>query len=368
MGTETGFLAAAEGRILKVFHELHRLTRKGVVEGWFASFAEGVSSLSWSHFASDFMHLNVARKAAEISHALALATLLYILCCSRSAAGLSLRTQEIYLLVFALRYQDLAWNFISSFNFIYKVFLLSVTLFVVIACHCVPALRRSRNPNAEMRPRTVFLLMVLPALVLGYVFSADRSSPFENGWTTSVLLETVASVPQMVLMVREASCRSAVSHYIFLLASYRALYIVNWVWRYLHEIGYWWPVVWVAGTVQTALYLPFFVIYCRAKLCCMRPHASVELIETHSLLCAEDSQSARSGPALAVEQCKFACPKCGRELQYNLKVGQLITVRCQCGEAFQVNLEPPSAAEEAARAAQASAECFSFSAASAHVV
>ena len=57
-------------------------------------------------------------------------------------------------------------------------------------------------------------------------------------------------MPQLVLTIREKRCRSAVSHYIFLLASYRALYGANWVYRYHHEYSYWQPEVWAAGAVQ----------------------------------------------------------------------------------------------------------------------
>ena len=142
-------------------------------------------------------------------------------------------------------------------------------------------------------------------------------------------------------MVREGTCRSAVSHYIFLLASYRAWYVANWVWRYEHEPGYWQPHVWVAGVVQTLLYVPFFVIYCRAKLCCLRPHTNVEFVELQSLMSAEDGNGAG----------KFSCPNCGTELRdeyvNELKVGAPCwqhTVLCHaCGEVFQVNLNPPSA-------------------------
>ena len=330
----------------------------GMVPSW-KDFAYGFNHMDFNSMDHDFLRLNVFRQAGDISHILAWVALLAILCCSRSAVGLSLRTLELYLLVFAMRYQDLAWNFMSAFNWVIKASFLTLALVVVAACHCVPALRRTQNRKADMRPLTALLLLVLPACVLGYMFNQDRTSPFEVAWASSLYLEAVAAVPQLVLMVREASCRSAVSHYIFLLASYRAWYIANWVWRYIHEPGFWQPQAWAAGIVQTVLYLPFFVIYCRAKLCCLRPHANVELVELHSLMCAEDGNGA--GPL--VEFVKFVCPSCGETLRDELKVGAVNTARCQCGETFQVNLEPPSATEEASCAAHASAEFFSFSAA-----
>ena len=257
-----------------------------------------------------------------------------------------------------MRYPDLLWDFHSAFNWILKASFLTLSLVVVAACHGVPALRRTHNRKADMRPLTTLLLLVLPAFVLGYFFNLDGDSTFEISWASSLYLEAVAAVPQLVLMVREGTCRSAVSHYIFLLASYRAWYVANWVWRCEHEDWYWDPHVCVPGVVQTTLYVPFFVIYCRAKLCCLRPHANVELVELQSLIGAEEARMATT-PA-PVEFCTFVCPNCGKELRDELKVGALNTVRCQCGEVFQVNLDPPSAVEEASLAQHASAEFASF--------
>ena len=322
------------------------------------SFASGFNRMDFNSIDDYFLSLNVFRQAGDISHHLAWVALLALLICSRSAAGLSLRTLELYLFVFVLRYADLAWNFLSAYNWIVKASFLTLSLVVVAACHCVPALRRTHNRKADMRPLTTLLLLVLPTFVLGHFFNLDGASTFEIAWASSLYLEAVAAVPQLVLMVREGTCRSAVSHYIFLLASYRAWYVANWVWRYEHEPGYWQPHVWVAGVVQTLLYVPFFVIYCRTKLCCLRPHAKVELVELQSLMSAEDGNGAG----------KFSCPNCGTELRdeyvNELKVGAPCwqhTVLCHaCGEVFQVNLNPPSATEEASCAQHASAEFVSF--------
>ena len=193
--------------------------------------------------------MNPYRLAADAAHALAWVVLLVILCCSRTASGLSLRTQELYLLVFAMRYADLAWNFYSLYNWYTKATYCVLEVSIVLALHCVPALRRTRS-RADMRYLTAALLLVLPALVLGYFFNRDGDSPFEIAWAASLYLEAVAAVPQLVLTIREKRCRSAVSHYIFLLASYRALYGANWVYRYHHEYSYWQPEVWAAGAVQ----------------------------------------------------------------------------------------------------------------------
>lgn len=50
------------------------------------------------------------------------------------------------------------------------------------------------------------------------------------------------------------------AHYLFALGAYRGLYVVNWVYRYFAE-DYSDVIAWVAGLIQTILYVDFFYIY-----------------------------------------------------------------------------------------------------------
>ena len=43
--------------------------------------------------------------------------------------------------------------------------------------------------------------------------------------------------------------------------TYRGLYILNWIYRFMTEPGYRQWIVWVSGLVQTVLYLDFFYYY-----------------------------------------------------------------------------------------------------------
>ena len=55
-------------------------------------------------------------------------------------------------------------------------------------------------------------------------------------------------------------------HYVFCMGMYRAFYLLNWVWRYMTQEGYSDWIVWVAGIIQTVLYLDFFYYYIKCKL------------------------------------------------------------------------------------------------------
>jgi len=81
-------------------------------------------------------------------------------------------------------------------------------------------------------------------------------------WEISIYLEAVAIVPQLIVLQRYREVENLTGHYVFLLGAYRALYIVNWVYRSYHETYYkhnW--VVYICGIIQTCLYVDFFYYY-----------------------------------------------------------------------------------------------------------
>ena len=77
-------------------------------------------------------------------------------------------------------------------------------------------------------------------------------------------------MPQLVMVQRTArenqgTVKNITSHYMFCLGAYRALYVVNWVYRYMTEEKYYDPIAWVSGVVQTLLYVDFFYYYVKAR-------------------------------------------------------------------------------------------------------
>ena len=84
--------------------------------------------------------------------------------------------------------------------------------------------------------RVAFL--VAPAALLALLLSADRRSAMETAWTFSILLEAVAILPQLVLLQRTGNVDNLTGDYVFLLGTYRALYVVNWFYRWMTEPGY----------------------------------------------------------------------------------------------------------------------------------
>jgi ER lumen protein retaining receptor len=81
-------------------------------------------------------------------------------------------------------------------------------------------------------------------------------------WTFSIWLESVAILPQLFMLQRTGEADTITTHYLFALGLYRALYIPNWLYRYLADDKYHIQLVpFVAGIIQTLLYSDFFYIY-----------------------------------------------------------------------------------------------------------
>ncbi len=76
--------------------------------------------------------------------------------------------------------------------------------------------------------------MVAPAAVLALVLNHEFSV-MEVLWTFSIYLESVAILPQLFMVSKTGEAESITSHYLFALGMYRALYILNWVYRYYFE-------------------------------------------------------------------------------------------------------------------------------------
>mmetsp|Transcript_13145 Transcript_13145/g.18445 ORF Transcript_13145/g.18445 Transcript_13145/m.18445 type:complete len:165 (-) Transcript_13145:221-715(-) len=98
---------------------------------------------------------------------------------------------------------------------------------------------------------------------------------FQNGfvvdilellWTFSIYLESVAILPQLIVLQRYREVENLTGNYIFFMGAYRALYIVNWVYRAFNEPFYQHHfVVYFCGVLQTLLYADFFYYYVKSK-------------------------------------------------------------------------------------------------------
>jgi ER lumen protein retaining receptor len=125
----------------------------------------------------------------------------------------------------------------------------------------------SKEYNLDHDNSKHWAFMAAPCAVVALITSFYLGFDFiEFLWYMSIFLEALAICPQLILLQRYKDVENLTGHYVFLLGAYRALYIVNWVYRAYTELYYkhnW--VVYSCGVIQTVLYLDFFYYYLKSK-------------------------------------------------------------------------------------------------------
>jgi ER lumen protein retaining receptor len=160
----------------------------------------------------------------------------------------------MFALVFTTRYLDLFTNFISLYNSTMKViFIASAYATVYLMFMKFRATYDSNHDTFRME------FLIVPVAGLSFLVNHDFSL-FEILWTFSIYLESVAILPQLFMISKTGEAETITSHYLFALGSYRALYILNWIYRFYFE-GFFDLIAVVAGCVQTILYCDFFYLY-----------------------------------------------------------------------------------------------------------
>eukprot|EP00026_Physarum_polycephalum_P016040 Phypoly_transcript_16868.p1 GENE.Phypoly_transcript_16868~~Phypoly_transcript_16868.p1 ORF type:complete len:214 (+),score=17.10 Phypoly_transcript_16868:141-782(+) len=203
--------------------------------------------------------MNIFRLIGDLLHVLSFIILFLKIRSHRSCAGISLKSQELYAIVFTARYVDIFWNFSSKYNMIMKLIFLGSTYWLI---YIIRYKYRATYDKEHDTFRNVFL--IAPCLLIALVFNKEFTI-VEILWAFSLYLEAVAILPQLFLLQRTNEVENLTSHYIFTLGGYRAFYLLNWIYRVITEPGFTEWIVWISGTVQTALFCDFFYYYLTSK-------------------------------------------------------------------------------------------------------
>ncbi|CDR97371.1 ER lumen protein retaining receptor, putative [Babesia bigemina] len=209
------------------------------------------------------MPMNVFRLAGDMCHLASLIILILKLKLSKNCLGISSRMQELYFIVFASRYLDLLFYYISLYNTVFKVLFLLTTAYTVYLIRFSAPIAQTYNRKMDRFPYEKYLLG--PVFVLA-VFTTNRYRVLDIMWTYSIWLESVAILPQLTMLYQQREVENITSHYVVTMGLYRALYLLNWGYRYFFETPpYICKVCWIAGIIQTALYADFFYYFAKSK-------------------------------------------------------------------------------------------------------
>jgi len=197
---------------------------------------------------------NVFLTAGTWTILLAQTWLIWIVWHTKDTVHISGKTQVLYLLCFILRYLNLFTTFISFYNVALKIAYLVQSVVLVIGIYW--NMKKGKTNTDHFRVYLLLIPTALLSLVINHEFSVQ-----EILWTLSIYLEAVAMWPQMFMVRRTGGSKFTNMIYLPLMFTYRALFIINWMYRFYHE-GYYDEIAIGAGVVQTLGYIFFFLLQC----------------------------------------------------------------------------------------------------------
>ncbi|KAI8900290.1 ER lumen protein retaining receptor-domain-containing protein [Globomyces pollinis-pini] len=200
--------------------------------------------------------MNIFQFIADMTHLAAFAILLLKMLATKSAAGISFKSQLLMAIVFCTRYMDLFSHFYSFYNTFMKMIYIAISIFVVVLMKT--QLKTSWDPKLDTF-RIEFLLV--PCAILAALVHYNGSTIMEFLWAFSIYLEAVAILPQLFQLTRTGEAETITTHYLFALGAYRGFYIINWIYKYFTKPNFHDWIAVTAGVIQTLLYADFFYVY-----------------------------------------------------------------------------------------------------------
>jgi len=226
-------------------------------------------------------HMNAYRLTGDLCHLASKVILILTIHLRKSAEGISLLTQMLYALVFLTRYTDIFSPHASAYVTIFKWTYILTSFYIIYVM--LRVFKRSREEEREWRVAAAILAIsfVLAPICWGLkevIWKETKRGDWvtQIPWTFSIILESLAVLPQISLLRYTAIPTAITSYYLLALGIYRALYIPNWIVRYNDpEDHFFEPWAVVFGVLQTILYVEFAWIYWRRQRVKIRDNGAI---------------------------------------------------------------------------------------------
>ena len=200
--------------------------------------------------------------AADLLHVIAILILTYKIVQTRSSHSIAGGASILYAVVFSCRYLDLSqfdyydFQFSSLYLLVFKLYFLLSTGLVLYLIYG----KFSKTCDTSNDTYPIHYIFVCAALLTWGTYDARSVLTIDKElfWRFSITLEIFAIVPQLSLIKKQGQMDKTMAYYLMTHGSYRAMYIVSWLYRYQTE-QFWEPIAFICGCAQTMIYLHFFV-------------------------------------------------------------------------------------------------------------
>lgn len=213
--------------------------------------------------------MNVLRLLGDFCHLTSILILIYKIHARKTTAGISLRTRVLYLLVFLSRYGDLFLYFVSFYNTFMKILYLSATAYIIYLMTIHPEYKNTWYHDLD---NFAILPLVIASFLLMLVCTA-RYSLFEMSWTFSIILESVAILPQIDHLTKVPTLPALPLSHLVALGMYRGFYVLHWASR-LFSDGVWDFTAFSFGVIQTVIWADFLWVWYNRKQIKLPPNTT----------------------------------------------------------------------------------------------
>ncbi len=215
-------------------------------------------------------HWDLFKYLGDICHVLSFIILIYNMKKKKNCMGVSYRTQEVYLLVFLIRYSDLLFiKQTSAWDVSFKLAYITMTLYSIYLIRFARPICVSYDSLMDKFPHRKIIIPI--SFLIGFLLpdysQYSIAHPFFHKlYNSTVVMESMAILPQLSLLRKIREIEIVTGGYIFCLGIYRGIYLLSWIWRIIEGDNYFWHIYikFIFGLIQFLLYTDFFINYLKA--------------------------------------------------------------------------------------------------------
>mmetsp|Transcript_3800 Transcript_3800/g.5859 ORF Transcript_3800/g.5859 Transcript_3800/m.5859 type:complete len:286 (-) Transcript_3800:170-1027(-) len=193
---------------------------------------------------------NVFRYLGDYLHLGGVVVLLLTMAKNQSCAGLSMRSQILYFIIFVTRYLDLFDHTQTAYLVFFKLTYIITSGIALMAFY-------SMQGTYERHKDTCNLVIILVPCFTAALLLTNEYSTLEVLWTYSEFLEGFAMVPQYIFCYRDTNKDVGVTSFVVALGGYRVFYAMNWIYKKINMPQYMDIQSWIGGLVEIAFFLDY---------------------------------------------------------------------------------------------------------------
>ncbi|ORY74630.1 er lumen protein retaining receptor, variant, partial [Protomyces lactucae-debilis] len=206
--------------------------------------------------------MDLLQLTADMAHLASILILIHRIHIRKTCAGISLKTHILYLTVFITRYGDLFLYTHSIYNITMKILYLITSSYIVFLMTLSPHYKLTWYRGLDTF--TITPILVLSAVLA--IIITHRYTVFEVLWTCSIILESMAILPQLFHLTQVPSLPALPLSHLVALGVYRFFYVLHWMhasFNHTRKVDF---TSFLFGLLQTLIWADFLWVWYNRKV------------------------------------------------------------------------------------------------------